>query len=69
MKRTTDSDLAILALVLCAFFVAAFPGCSTVESDKRVIIEADAITPKFTRPYRPQPKGKVERFHRILLEE
>jgi transposase InsO family protein len=28
-----------------------------------------AITPKFTRPFRPQTNGKIERFHRILLEE
>jgi transposase InsO family protein len=30
---------------------------------------ANAITHKRTQPYRPQTNGKVERFHRILLEE
>ena len=35
----------------------------------RETLEDLGITPKFTRPYRPQTNGKVERFHRILLEE
>jgi transposase InsO family protein len=26
------------------------------------------ITPKFTRPYRPQTNGKIERFHRTLAQ-
>ncbi len=30
---------------------------------------ATSVTHKRTRPYRPQTNGKVERFHRILLEE
>jgi transposase InsO family protein len=30
---------------------------------------ATGATHKRTRPYRPQTNGKVERFHRILLEE
>lgn len=27
-----------------------------------------AITPKWTRPYRPQTNGKIERFHRTLAD-
>ena len=27
------------------------------------------ITRKYTRPYRPQTNGKIERFHRTLADE
>lgn len=30
--------------------------------------EALSITPKRTRPYRPQANGKVERFHRTMAD-
>jgi transposase InsO family protein len=35
----------------------------------RDALDATSVTHKRTRPYRPQTNGKVERFHRILLEE
>jgi transposase InsO family protein len=35
----------------------------------RSALEATGVVHKRTRPYRPQTNGKVERFHRILLEE
>ncbi|GAA2603220.1 hypothetical protein GCM10010217_43100 [Streptomyces tubercidicus] len=28
-----------------------------------------SIRPRWTRPWRPQTSGKVERFHRTLLDE
>ena len=35
----------------------------------RDALTATGVRHKRTRPYRPQTNGKVERFHRILLEE
>lgn len=35
----------------------------------RSALEVTGVVHKRTRPYRPQTNGKVERFHRILLEE
>jgi len=35
----------------------------------RTALDTTAVIHKRTRPYRPQTNGKVERFHRILLEE
>ena len=38
-------------------------------NDWTATLTAAGITPKYTRPYRPQTNGKVERFNRTLLEE
>jgi transposase InsO family protein len=35
----------------------------------RAALDATGVAHRRTRPYRPQTNGKVERFHRILLEE
>ena len=35
----------------------------------RAALDNTGVVHKRTRPYRPQTNGKVERFHRILLEE
>jgi transposase InsO family protein len=35
----------------------------------RDALDATGVAHRRTRPYRPQTNGKVERFHRILLEE
>ena len=34
----------------------------------RATCESLTITPKYTRPYRPQSNGKVERFHRTMAD-
>ncbi len=35
----------------------------------RTTLADTGITPKFTRPFRPETDGKIERYHRILLED
>ncbi len=61
-----------------AFYVALGIHVERVISDNgacyrsrawRAALEKTGITMKKTRPYRPQTNGKIERFHRILLEE
>lgn len=61
-----------------AFFTAAGAAPKRVLTDNgscyRSALFADALTAtatthKWTRPYRPQTNGKVERFHRTLADE
>jgi transposase InsO family protein len=77
-----DNEQAITAVGFWTRAVAFFRGHGiTIErvitdngscyrsSNWRDACAVNGITPKRTRPYRPQPNGKIERFHRILLEE
>lgn len=61
-----------------AWFMASGVAIERVLSDNGACYRSNAwrsaladtgVVHKRTRPYRPQTNGKVERFHRILLEE
>ena len=51
---------------------AATPSFPTLRSHRsylwRDTCETLGIRPKWTRPYRPQTNGKVERFHRTMAD-
>jgi transposase InsO family protein len=44
-------------------------GSAYRSRDWRHALHQAGITAKYTRPYRPQTNGKVERFHRTLADE
>ena len=59
-----------------AFFAAIDIDVDAVLTDnafayrfRRFAEALDGVEHRFTRPYRPQTNGKVERFHRTLAEE
>jgi transposase InsO family protein len=69
---------ALFWLRAVAFFAALGIRCERVITDNgscyrsrswHAVCAATETTVKKTRPRRPQTNGKVERFHRILLEE
>lgn len=44
-------------------------GSAYRSKDFNALLETEGVKHKYTRPYRPQTNGKVERFNRILAEE